>query len=198
MYEVFKDKKYMYIVTELVKGGELYDELLNNGRLVEKNAAVLMRELLMAVSYMHKRGVVHRDLKPENILLEENKDFGQIKVIDFGTAAILKEGQKLEDRIGTPYYIAPEVLDNQYDEKCDLWSCGVIAFQLLTGVKPFNATNDKDVLKQIIAGKIDFGEILWGGVAEEAKDFVQKLLQYDPNARMTALEALEHPFIKKY
>mmetsp|Transcript_26332 Transcript_26332/g.25512 ORF Transcript_26332/g.25512 Transcript_26332/m.25512 type:complete len:146 (+) Transcript_26332:201-638(+) len=128
MYEVFLDKKYMYIVTELVKGGELQDEILNKGRLVERNAAVLMRELLMAVSYMHIRGIVHRDLKPENILLEENKDFSQIKVIDFGTAAQIKEGETLSDRIGTPYYIAPEVLDQEYDNKCDLWSCGVIIY----------------------------------------------------------------------
>ena len=111
MYEVFQDKKYLYIVTELVKGGELYDEILSKGRFIEKNAAILVRELLLTLNYLHKKGIIHRDLKPENIMLEESKDFQNIKVIDFGTAAMIQDGDKLTDRIGTPYYIAPEVLD---------------------------------------------------------------------------------------
>ena len=110
MYQVFKDKKYFYIVTEICKGGELYDEIINRGKLNEKEAAVLMKQLMMSVNSMHTNGIVHRDLKPENILLEGNKDYAQIKIIDFGTAIEAKSDQVLKDRIGTPYYIAPEVL----------------------------------------------------------------------------------------
>ena len=112
----------------------MYDEIVNRGKLEEKEAALLMKQILMSVNYMHENNVIHRDLKPENILLEGNKDFAQIKIIDFGTAIkVQSKDEELSDKIGTPYYIAPEILTQKYTYKCDIWSCGVIAYILLTG-----------------------------------------------------------------
>ena len=142
MYEFFEDRKNMYIVMDICKGGELFDDIVNRGKFPEKDAAILLRQVIATINYMHTHNIVHRDLKPENILLELNKDYMMCKLIDFGTAKIQAPGEVLKERIGTPYYIAPEILSQQYDNKCDMWSIGVIAFVLLSGVKPFNGSND--------------------------------------------------------
>jgi calcium-dependent protein kinase len=112
-----------------------------------------MRQVLACVNYCHKKNIVHRDLKPENILLEANKDFDQIKIIDFGTSLTFDPEKKLDEKLGTPYYIAPEVLKKSYNEKCDIWSCGVILFILLSGSPPFNGSNDNAIMQKVKAGK---------------------------------------------
>lgn len=142
MYEFFEDEKRYYIVTEICKGGELFDEIIARGKFTEKDAAVLMKQVLSCVNYCHKNHIVHRDLKPENILLEQNKDFDQIKIIDFGTSLLFDSAKSLDEKLGTPYYIAPEVLNKKYNEKCDIWSCGVIVYILLSGMPPFNGQSD--------------------------------------------------------
>ena len=142
MYESFEDEKRYYIVTEICKGGELFDEIIARGKFTEKDAAVLMKQVLSCVNYCHKNNIVHRDLKPENVLLEANKDFDQIKIIDFGTSLQFDPSKFLDEKLGTPYYIAPEVLNKKYNEKCDIWSCGVILYIILSGVPPFNGAND--------------------------------------------------------
>ena len=121
IFEYFEDEKRFYIVTEHIQGGELFDEIIARGKFDERDAAVLMRQLLSCITYCHSHNIVHRDLKPENVLLEANKAFDQIKVIDFGTAQTFKQGQNLKETIGTPYYIAPEVLKHSYGKECDIW-----------------------------------------------------------------------------
>jgi calcium-dependent protein kinase len=122
---------------------------------------------------MHANNIVHRDLKPENVLLERNKDYYMIKLIDFGTAYMRAPGEEyLRDRIGTPYYIAPEVLSTKYDEKCDLWSLGVICFQLLSGFKPFEGKTDQDVFKEIKRAMPKYTDDKgWEGISDEAREF---------------------------
>mmetsp|Transcript_24774 Transcript_24774/g.21999 ORF Transcript_24774/g.21999 Transcript_24774/m.21999 type:complete len:169 (+) Transcript_24774:252-758(+) len=142
MYEYFEDEKRYYIITEICKGGELFDEIIARGKFTEKDAAVLVKQILSCINYCHKNKIVHRDLKPENVLLEQNKDFDQIKIIDFGTSLVHSENKLLDEKLGTPYYIAPEVLNKKYNEKCDLWSIGVITYILLSGMPPFNGNTD--------------------------------------------------------
>jgi calcium-dependent protein kinase len=145
-----------------------------------------LKQVLSCVSYCHHHGVVHRDLKPENILLEDNKSFDQIKVIDFGTALMFNPDQQFQDTIGTPYYIAPEVLNKNYSKECDLWSTGVILYILLSGLPPFNGRNDTEIISSIKKGVFDFNNKVWNDISSHAKDLVQNLIKYDPKERLTA------------
>lgn len=120
-----------------------------------------MKQLLSCIGYCHDHNIVHRDLKPENVLLEENKQFDQIKVIDFGTAQPYRPGQKLTETIGTPYYIAPEVLAKKYNKECDIWSLGVMTYICLSGLPPFNGRSDDDIMKAIKKGSFDFNQSVW-------------------------------------
>ena len=142
MYEFFEDEKRYYIVTDICKGGELFDEIVKKGKFGEQDASVLIKQVLSCINYCHVNHIVHRDLKPENILLETNKEFDQIKIIDFGTSLVVKDGEKLDEKLGTPYYIAPEVLQKNYGAKCDIWSIGVITYIILSGIPPFNGASD--------------------------------------------------------
>jgi calcium-dependent protein kinase len=149
---------------------------------------------------------VHRDLKPENLLLESSvtsEDLGgkkqfKIKLIDFGTAQEYKKGTKMEERYGTPYYIAPDVLNKSYTEKCDVWSLGVILYILLVGYPPFNGSDDKKIIEAVKKGKYTLDEPEWDDVSEEAIDLVRKCLTYDPEKRVSASDALEHSWFKKF
>ena len=129
-------------------------------------------------------------MKPENILLEQNKDFDQIKIIDFGTSLQYEAGKFLDEKLGTPYYIAPEVLNKRYNEKCDIWSCGVILYIILSGVPPFNGANDQEIMKNVKIGKFSFSDPCWNNMSDKAKDLIKKLLTYDIDQRPTAEEAL--------
>ena len=137
----------------------------------------------------------YRDLKPENILLEQNKDFDQIKIIDFGTSLVFDSSKPLDEKLGTPYYIAPEVLNKKYNEKCDIWSCGVILYIILSGIPPFNGQSDQEIMKKVRIGKFSFSDPAWNNVSDKAKDLISKLLTYDTEHRPSAEEALRHPWI---
>ena len=197
MYEFLEDEKRIYIVTEICKGGELFDEILNRSKFDEADASVVMKQLLYAINYCHKKKIVHRDLKPENMLLEQDRDLEKIKVVDFGTSLSFDESRNLDEKLGTAYYIAPEVIKKKYNEKCDLWSCGVIMYILISGEPPFNdprADNDA-IMKKVEIGKYDLSSGIWKTVSKEAKDLVKKLLTYDPSERINAEDALKHPWI---
>ena len=200
VYEFYQSEKYVYIINELCTGGELFDKIVDVKFFSENVASNIMRQLLSAVAYCHENGVIHRDLKPENILIEnseeKDKDFFHIKVIDFGTCEILKK-KKLTEQIGTSFYIAPEVIKNSYNEKCDLWSCGVILYILLCGSPPFYGKNEKEIFKKIIEGNFTFRHKIWNKISSEAKNLVLKLLQVNPDKRLSAKEALEDIWFKK-
>ena len=135
-------------------GGELFERLSQEKTLKEDDAANVMKQLLSAIVYCHSSHVVHRDLKPENLLLDTPEKDARIKVIDFGTSQIFNPSKKMTTKIGTPYYIAPEVLTKSYTEKCDVWSCGVILYILLCGHPPFIGRNDAEIISRIKTGII--------------------------------------------
>lgn len=192
MFEFLEDEKRIYIVTEICKGGELFDEILNRSKFDERDAAIVMKQLLSAVNYCHKNNIVHRDLKPENILLEQDRDLEKIKVVDFGTSLVYDMDRNLDEKLGTAYYIAPEVIKKSYNEKCDLWSSGVILYILLSGEPPFNdpRADNEAIMKKVEIGKYDMDHGVWKSISREAKDLVKQLLTYDPSERISAEDAL--------
>jgi len=129
--------------------------------------------------YCHENNIVHRDLKPENILLEQGKDMSQIKIIDFGISVHHSGSEILTESIGTPYYISPEIWNKNYGKECDLWSSGVILYIMLSGTPPFNAPTDKEIKQKILKGDYSLTDAVWNGISSEAKDLIQRLLEYD-------------------
>ena len=154
-----------------------------------------MKQILAAICYVHRMGVVHRDLKPENLLLESKSDTASIKIIDFGTSALYDPKKKLKTAQGTPYYTAPEVVKGSYNEKCDVWSCGVIMYIMLCGYPPFNGDTDEEILQTVAKGKFIYPKQEWHHVSKEAKDLIEKILVVKPEKRLSAAEALSHPWI---
>ena len=199
IYEVYNDKTNYYIVSEYCQGGELFEEISNRGAFSEADAAKIMRQILSAICYSHQNHIVHRDLKPENILLEEKDDKELVlKIIDWGCALPIKKNQKLHNADGTPYYIAPEVLEGNYDEKCDVWSSAVIMYVMLCGYPPFNGETDEEILMNVKQGEFDFPPEEWDSISDEAKELINKMLRYNPKERYSAYECLQHPWFKKY
>ena len=186
------------IITEYCQEGELFDEIKAHAPFNEILTAWYMRQILSAVSYCHSMNIIHRDLKPENILIVKRvkNGFHPIKIIDFGTAKVFQKEKSEHLLIGSAYYIAPEVLSRNYSELCDLWSCGVIMYILLTGRPPFNGINEEEIMKKIKEGNYDLSKYPWGIISEDAKNLVKGLLQIDPKKRYSAQEALNHKWFQ--
>ena len=186
------------IITEYCQEGELFDEIKANSPFNEALAAWYLKQILSAVSYCHSMNIIHRDLKPENILIvkRQKNGFHPIKIIDFGTAKVFQKEKAEHVLIGSAYYIAPEVLSRNYTELCDLWSCGVIMYILLTGRPPFNGSSEEEIMKKIKDGVYDLKKYPWGVISEEAKDLLKGLLQVNTKKRLTAKAALEHKWFK--
>ena len=198
IFEIFADSKKYYVIMEFLEGGELFEAITSIGSFTEASACKVMKQILSAVFYLHSNHIVHRDLKPENIMLTQKPKNGnyQIKLIDFGTAKIFKPGKKMNKFIGTSYYIAPEVLKERYDEKCDVWSCGVILFILLCGYPPFNGNTNVDIFHAIQNQNPIFGGEEWEDITPEAKDLIKQMLKKNPNERLTAEMCLRHKWFK--
>ncbi|OAY65355.1 CBL-interacting protein kinase 9 [Ananas comosus] len=195
LYEVMASKTKIYIVLEFVDGGELFDKIVNNGRLKEDEARRYFQQLINAVDYCHSRGVYHRDLKPENLLLDS---YGVLKVSDFGLSAFapqIREDGLLHTACGTPNYVAPEVLnDKGYDGTAsDVWSCGVILFVLMAGYLPFDEPNIMTLYKKIC--KANFSCPLW--FSSGAKKLIKRILDPNPHTRITIPEILEDEWFKR-
>jgi calcium-dependent protein kinase len=197
IFEFYEDKKNFQIITELCEGGELFDMIVEKGSFNEDEGAWVMKQLLSAVNYIHTNSICHRDIKPENILLDTKKD-NIIKIIDWGTARFFDKSKKMNKISGTPYYIAPEVLFEKYDEKCDIWSCGIILYIILCGYPPFNGENDSEILAKIKLGKFTFPDEEWEHVSDSAKNLILKMLTFKPEERPSAGQCLEHPWIKDH
>ena len=148
------------------------------------------------MKYCHQKQIVHRDLKPENILMD-TKNHNTIKVIDFGTSQKFDPNKRMNQIFGTAYYIAPEVLKGDYNEKCDIWSIGVILYILLSGKPPFDGNDDKEIVNSVRIGQYSLAGPEWRNITAEAKDLIKKMLTYDANNRITAEQALNHSWIKK-
>lgn len=189
---IYETDEELHFVMEYMSGGELYKRLSSRKRYSEEAAALCIRQVLLAVAYLHARQVVHRDLKLENFLYESEAS-EHLKIIDFGFAKFWNRDTKMSQACGSLHYVAPEVLEHSYTDKADLWSCGVIAYMLLTGAPPFFGS-DEEVLTKIRARQPHWSQRFLA-LSPQAKDFVQKLFVDAPN-RLSAKEALEHPFLR--
>lgn len=196
IYEFYEDEKNFFTITEICEGGELFDQLLDKGKLSEEEGKYIIKQILSAVTYIHSKGIVHRDLKLQNILLDTDKN-NIIKIIDFNTARYYDKRDKMNIICGTPYYIAPEVLFGNYDEKCDIWSCGIILYILLCGYPPFDGENDTEILNSIKAGKFEFPEEDWLEISEDLKDLISNMLRFNPDERFSGAECLNHKWFTK-
>ncbi|KAG2436595.1 hypothetical protein HYH02_011532 [Chlamydomonas schloesseri] len=192
LYEVFEDKESYHLILELCSGGELFDQIIAKGHFSEKDAAEKMHCLLDFIAYAHSKNIIHRDLKPENILLSDKTQHAILKVIDFGTSDFCLDGQRLSQKFGTPYYVAPEVLKKDYDKSADIWSAGVIMFILLCGYPPFGGKTDAKILQRVQAGQFSFDGKEWEVVTEAAKDMISHMLVMDITKRATAKQLLQH------
>lgn len=196
VFEFYSTETNFYIISELCLGGELFDKIIKSKHFNENVAAHIMKQLLSAVHFCHQYNVIHRDIKPENIMLETKEDaeknYFNIKLIDLGTASIFKDNTMLNKQIGTPYYIAPEVLNNNYNEKCDIWSCGVIMFILLCGSPPFHGKDDDEIYNSVKNAKYNFKLPIWHSVSDSAKNLIRSLFEIDINKRPSAARALNH------
>lgn len=201
LHDVYEDENQVHLIMELCQGGELFDRIKSKTKYSEQEAQVVLRQIASALQCLHKNKIAHCDLKPDNFLFETHEDASHIKVIDFGMARALRRREYLQHLRGTPYYIAPEVLDGQYSEHCDMWSFGVVMFVMLFGYPPFHGNNDNEIFAAIRNGFDPRTKPGWGAwfpdqlpVSQGAKDLLERLLCKDPVARLTAEEVLEHPW----
>jgi len=208
LYETFEDNQLIYIAMELCSGGEMFDLIIDQGHFDEAHASILMQQIFRAVNYMHDHGIAHRDLKPENFLIKQKLGKGakidrntQVKVIDFGIAKRFDRSQgqgkmNLTTKAGTAYYLAPEVLSGRYNEKCDVWSCGVILYILLSGSPPFGGDDDAEIFQSIKSGKIYFDLDEFKGVSNDVKQLILHCCCKDVAKRYSAQQAVNSDWLK--
>jgi len=192
LVESFEDHKYCHLVLELCEGGELLEQIIQARFFTEATAAKYIKQMLLAVNYLHQNHIMHRDLKPENWLLATKEGLGKspLKLIDFGISRRFKPGVPARTKAGTPNYVAPEVLSGRYDEKADIWSLGVITYVLLTGTHPFLGKTTKEVMQKVKQGNVSIEGGNWRKISDAAKSFVRSSLQKSPALRHSALKAL--------
>ena len=199
LVDYFETLNNLYLVTDLALGGELFDRICRKGSYYESDAADLIRATLSAVAYLHDHGIVHRDLKPENLLFRTPEDNADLLIADFGLSRIMDEEQfhVLTTTCGTPGYMAPEIFKKTgHGKPVDIWAIGVITYFLLCGYTPFDRDSNLEEMQAILIADYSFTPIeYWRGVSLSARDFIKRCLTIDPTQRMTAHEALSHPFV---
>ena len=193
-YETYHDKYYFHLVMELCKGKDSFNKIVIMEKCDEKKVVSVITKVLLAIAHCHSRGITHRDLKPENILFENDNPDAEIKIIDFGLSRKYAKDEKMHSVLGTPYYVAPEVLKGNYTEKCDVWSIGAMTYLLLCGQYPFNGSSDKEIFDNILYSNVKFTSSRWNKVSNNAKSFVKLCLEKNPNKRPSAIKALDHPW----
>ncbi|KAF8354125.1 sad-1 [Pristionchus pacificus] len=191
LFDVYENKKYLYLLLEHVSGGELFDYLVRKGRLMSKEARKFFRQIISALDFCHAHNICHRDLKPENLLLDERNN---IKVADFGMASLQVEGSMLETSCGSPHYACPEVIRGEkYDgRKADVWSCGVILYALLVGALPFDDDNLRNLLEKVKKGVFHIPHF----VPTDVQSLLRAMIEVDPNKRYSLSEVFRHPWVK--
>ena len=200
LYEIFESKRSLYLIMEECKGGEVFDKIIehiqNKKMYTEKDAANMFQQMMSAVEYCHNNGICHRDLKPENLLyLNQGPEINNpIKVIDFGLSQVISPDRKLKTKVGTAYYVAPEILKGSYTEKCDIWSAGVILYIFLSGDPPFNGPNDNAIYNKISKLKFDYPDKKWSKISNEAKDLINHMIAPEKQ-RYNAKQVLSHPWL---
>ncbi|XP_063081297.1 calcium/calmodulin-dependent protein kinase type 1 isoform X5 [Cavia porcellus] len=209
--DIYESGGHLYLIMQLVSGGELFDRIVEKGFYTERDASRLIFQVLDAVKYLHDLGIVHRDLKasrpltvasrlprskPENLLYYSLDEDSKIMISDFGLSKMEDPGSVLSTACGTPGYVAPEVLAQKpYNKAVDCWSIGVIAYILLCGYPPFYDENDAKLFEQILKAEYEFDSPYWDDISDSAKDFIRHLMEKDPEKRFTCEQALQHPWI---
>ncbi|CAJ2672901.1 unnamed protein product [Trifolium pratense] len=193
--EASEDAVAVHVVMELCSGGELFDRIVERGHYTERKAAKLARTIVGVIQSCHALGVMHRDLKPENFLFVNQQEDSPLKAIDFGLSAFFKPGDIFNDVVGSPYYVAPEVLRKRYGPEADVWSAGVILYILLCGVPPFWGESEQEIFEAILNSELDFSSDPWPSVSDSAKDLVMRMLVRDPSKRLSAFDVLRHPWM---
>nr|KJB75530.1 hypothetical protein B456_012G045700 [Gossypium raimondii] len=194
----YEDQLSVHLVMELCEGGELFDRIVQKGHYSEREAAKLIKTIVGVVEACHSLGVMHRDLKPENFLFDTVEEDATLKATDFGLSVFYKPGESFSDVVGSPYYVAPEVLRKHYGPEADVWSAGVILYILLSGVPPFWAETEMGIFRQILQGKIDFDSEPWPAISDSAKDLIRKMLDRHPKRRLTAHQVLLLSRLKQF
>lgn len=198
LHEVYETPSEMILVLEYAAGGEIFDQCVADREeaFKEKDVQRLMRQILEGVRFLHAHDVVHLDLKPQNILLTSESPLGDIKIVDFGLSRIMKNSEELREIMGTPEYVAPEILS--YDPismATDMWSIGVLTYVMLTGISPFLGDNKQETFLNISQMNLSYSEEEFDAVSESAVDFIKTLLVKKPEDRATAEECLNHPWL---
>ena len=214
LIEIYEDKLHYELIMEELNGGSLTERLIekvddDGETFSEREAATIFKQIISAISYCHGKGIVHRDLKMENVIFIDTKGNLDIKIIDFGLSQydtfkllslvnlISEETAKtvnMNDIVGTPHYIAPEVLKGKYNQKCDIWSAGVILYSMLSGHFPFNGRTNKEIFKSISKKKLEFPEKYWKNISNEAQDLISHML-CEEDKRFSADKVLKHPWL---
>ena len=199
IFEFYNSEDAYYLITEYCEGGELFKIINEKKKLTEIQCAYVMYQILSAIKYCHKLKIMHRDLKPENILIykhNKNKDYFDVKICDFGTSQIFQKGEWQNQPCGSVYYVAPEVIHKKYNSKCDLWSCGVIMFMLLSNKAPFGGKNDRDILRNVLSAKYNVNFL--HNCSDTTLDLISKLLEKDYKIRINADKAMNHKFFTQF
>jgi len=192
-FDVYEDHHFLYVVMELCRGGEVFAKIIELKRFSERHAAMLGQQMLAAIEYIHDLQIVHRDIKAENFMLSEPEWPSTVKMIDFGMACKIKEGQVLTELCGSPHYLAPELIGKKYNELVDVWAFGVLLYLLMYGRYPYDAKHTRDIMAKIVSENIRWQTKV--KLSDDAVSFLKQLLEHDPKKRLTAVEALSHPWM---
>ncbi|KAH9293092.1 hypothetical protein KI387_041704, partial [Taxus chinensis] len=193
IHDFHEDEDCVWLLMELCSGGDLYERIVEKKTFREDEAAAVLKSLMEAIRFCHSKGIVHRDLKPENILFADDSSFpNRIKLADFGEASFSSSsGKKMRELVGTPFYMAPEVVQgNYYDEKVDVWSAGVILYIMLAGIPPFNGETTQQIFEAVQYERLPFPSEPWRLISESAKDLIRQMLCRDVGRRFTAHQVL--------
>ena len=193
-FETYHDEHYFHIVMELCTGKEVFGKIIEDGKQTEQTVSKIIAKVLHAISYCHSKGITHRDIKPENILFKSNDTDAEVKIIDFGLSRKYMTNEKMHTILGTPYYIAPEVLKGEYDEKCDVWSVGALTYIMLCGEPAFNGGSNNDIFNKIINEELKFPKEKWNQISPDAIDFIKQCMVKNPEKRTSASKAINHPW----
>lgn len=196
IYQVYRETFCVHIVTEICTGGELFEKITKVKKLSENTAARYLLDIVSIVKYLHDSGYMHRDLKPDNIMFEDKTKNSRLKIIDFGTAKQFIKNESYSSLVGTPYYIAPEVLNGDYDHRCDIWSIGVILYIMLSGTPPFTGSSNKEIYSKILEEPLKFEGKTWASVSNPAKNLIKKILTKNPSKRISLNELYYDPWIR--